>query len=91
MKRKNKSVQQARAVPERFIGGNDALMNRYVAESGSLRNTLADHSYNHAASTINTTKPNTSILSSRQEKRSTSIDNRKQIASVRATDEASRD
>lgn len=29
MKRKNKSVQQARAIPAQVIGGHDSLMNRY--------------------------------------------------------------
>ena len=47
MKRKNKSVQQARAAPDRIVGGADALMNRYDA-SHSFRNAVADHSYNYA-------------------------------------------
>ena len=47
MKRKNKSVQQARAAPDRIVGGADALMNRYDA-SNSFRNTLADHAYNYS-------------------------------------------
>jgi len=29
MKRKNKSVQQARATPAQVVGGHDSLMNRY--------------------------------------------------------------
>ena len=29
MKRKNKSVQRARATPAQVIGGHDSLMNRY--------------------------------------------------------------
>lgn len=78
MKRKNKSVQQARAAPERIVGGSDAVMNRYGADSSSFKNTLAEHSYNmhYISSTINT-KPHTSILSSRQDKRSASISTRK--------------
>lgn len=46
MKRKNKSVQQARAAPERIVGGADALLNRYDA-SHSFRNAVAEHSYSH--------------------------------------------
>lgn len=32
MKRKNKSVQQARAMPAQVIGGHDSLMNKYGVE-----------------------------------------------------------
>lgn len=85
MKRKNKSVQQARAAPPRIVGGSDAHMNRYP-DSSSFRNTLAEHSYTGAGSTINTTKPNTSILSTRADKRSASIDTRKQAASHRVAE-----
>ena len=64
MKRRNKSVQQARAAPARVVGGNDAIMNRY-GEASSFKPAMGDYSYINAASTINTTKTGASMLSSR--------------------------
>ena len=89
MKRKKKSEQQARAIPDRIVGGNDALMNRYAAESSSFRMAMAENSYN-AGSTINTEKPGTSILSSR-DKRSASINTRPQMAGANAAEEGEQD
>jgi hypothetical protein len=88
MKRKNKSVQQARATPARIVGGNDALMNRYVVDASTFRNTLAQHSYNIAgSSTAHTALNQPSILQSKLDKRSASI-NTGANGSVRTTEEA---
>lgn len=89
MKRKNKSVQQARAAPARIVGGNDALMNRYAADSSTYRNTLAQHSYNMAGSSATYTGLNhpSIVQQSKMDKRSASI-NTAANASVRATEES---
>ena len=51
-------------MPERVVGGNDAIMNRYAEGPGVFKHPIGDYSYTNAASTINTTK-GPSIVSSR--------------------------
>ena len=65
-------------MPERVVGGNNAIMNRYAEGLGVFKHPIGDYSYTNAASTINTTK-GPSIVSSRQDKRSSSINTRQNV------------